>query len=140
MFDRWISYLAVALDLDELDTYQRYVFAGGEPKKFKWATSDHAGTRPEGDIANEIVRGITKGKNISDLKKKDVWEYGQVAGFTKVTKANKWEEQPDGSYKMVGEVWVNEKGEEIDTSGYAIVESESEGAVAFAKSVAERLH
>jgi len=86
----------------------------------------------------EIIRG--SGKNIANLKKSDIWEYGKAIGMKKVTKANKWEEQGDGSYKMIGEVWVDENGEEVDTTGFHVVESQSGEAQAYARSVAERLH
>lgn len=38
--------MAVAADLDERETYMRYIFSGGDQKKWKWATPDRAGTRP----------------------------------------------------------------------------------------------
>lgn len=36
--------LAEALDADELESYERYLLAGGESKKWKWSSPDKAGT------------------------------------------------------------------------------------------------
>ena len=45
---QYYCYLAVALDEQELDHYHDYIMAGGDPKKFKWQSPDHAGTRSVG--------------------------------------------------------------------------------------------
>jgi len=136
---RWIAYLATALDLDEQDDYKAYILAGGEPKKFKWASSDHAGTTPDQDIGQEMLRGLGGKKTVARAKG-DIWQYGDAVGLRKVVKADKWAEQEDGSYKMVGQVWVDEDGKEVSLDGFAVVESSSEDAKAFAQSVSEKLH
>jgi len=138
-WDRWIAYLAVALDLEEIADYKAYVYAQGDPKKFPWSSSDHAGTRKARNLAEEIITGFSN-KDIGQHRPGDVWKYGEKAGWKSVTKANKWEQQPDGQYKMTGEVWVDENGDEVDTTGFHVVESQSGEAKAFARSVAEKLH
>ena len=134
-WDRWVCYLAVALDLDEIEDYKAFIFAGGEGKKFKWSSSDHGGLRPHGDIGKEMIREFGG----ANSKPSDVWQYGKIRGLKSVTKAFKWEQQPDGGHKMIGEVWVDENGVEVDTTGFIVVESTGGEAKAFARSVAERL-
>lgn len=131
----------MALDLREQDDYRAYIAAGGEPKKFKWASSDHAGMNSGESVAETIIREVQRRKGFSSGKR-DVWEYGEVVGFKKITKAEKWQEpdKPGGKGVFLGHVWVDEEGKEVDTSGYVIIESQHGEAKAFSKKVRERLH
>lgn len=54
-WDSFYIHLAVALDLDERGDYFKYVLAGGDPKKWRWRSSDKAGTRKRGSVFRRIV-------------------------------------------------------------------------------------
>jgi hypothetical protein len=54
-WDLFYIHLAVALDLDERGDYFRYVLAGGNPKKWKWRSSDKAGTRSKKSFLRRMV-------------------------------------------------------------------------------------
>lgn len=137
--DRWLAYLSVALDLKEQDEYKAYILAGGEPKKFKWSSPDHAGTREEITLAEKLVHGASKG--FSQASKRDIWEYGKLRGLKTVIRAEKWQEGENGSRgKFLGYVWVDESGQEVDVSGYQVIETHHEGAKVVAQKVRERLH
>lgn len=136
--DRWLAYLSVALDLREQDEYKSYLLAGGDPKKFKWSSPDHAGTREEITLADKLAHGA---KGLSRTEKRDIWEYGRLRGFQTIVRAERWEEGENGEKgKFLEYVWVDENGQEVDTSGYQVIETHHEGAKVVAQMVRERLH
>lgn len=139
--DRWLAYLSVSLDMNEQDDYRAYISAGGDPKKFKWSSSDHAGMKPKSTVMEQILDGVKAG-GFAARGKRDIWEYGEAIGLKTITKAEKWAEpeRPGEKGKFLGHVWVDDSGNEVDTSGYIIIETEHEGAKAFSKRVRERLH
>lgn len=100
--------MAVALDLDELDARWQYGLAGGDLKKWKWASPDRAGTLPLG-VKGESEEAVKKRQSrimenaarfFSGGKKKaqempkagDVKKFFERSRFKKVKKL----EYPDG--------------------------------------------
>jgi hypothetical protein len=120
--------LAKALDLDELDRFERWSFSGQDPKKFVWSSPDHAGTQPLGnasgtDVYRQALKAF-KGKP----PKSDIWNYGHTTGMPKVTRAEKWQTNDDGTSEFLGYVYVDEQGKEVDISGYHFVASHRQEA------------
>ena len=52
--------LAEALDADELESYERYLLAGGDKKKWKWSSPDKAGTQKLATNANSVEKTLRK--------------------------------------------------------------------------------
>jgi len=50
----WICCLWVSLELDEIERYERYVYAGGKPEQWQW-TYRHQEARRGGNIAESIL-------------------------------------------------------------------------------------
>lgn len=130
-WERWICYLAVSLDLEEIDQYYRYLAANGDPKKWKWATADHAGTRPGG--VSEGVMEFAKAMSGGKMEKKDPYEYGKATGKQMVYKMAKWDIDTG---RFIGYVYVDEQGSEVDIGPeYRVVETSHPEAQEKAKSV-----
>ncbi len=117
-YERWICYLAVSLDLEEIEQYRLHWSSGGKLKDFKWASPDHAGTRPGGVGAGllEFAKAMSGGK----LVKKDVWEYAKATGKQVVYEMAEWDKDTG---KFIRKVYVDKDGKEVDTTGYVVVES-----------------
>ena len=62
--------LAEALDADELDSYERFLLAGGDKKKWKWSSSDKAGTQRISKGVGQVEQTLRKAT--FDLFKVDV--------------------------------------------------------------------
>jgi hypothetical protein len=73
--DFW-CYLAEALDAEELADYREVVLQGGKKaaRKWKWATPDHAGTRPTGEGAKKSLLAFAQALTKGPLKKTGAYE------------------------------------------------------------------
>lgn len=69
--------LAEALDTDELESYERYLLAGGDKKKWKWSSPDKAGTQP----LNKGVDGVF------DTMKKAAFDLFKISDLEQVKKS-----------------------------------------------------
>lgn len=96
--------LAEALDAEELDSYREYLLAGGERKKWKWASSDKAGTSPSKNKPNEVEQGLRNIAStlfgISDLEthKQRTSRPGRAKEFAEITGRPWIFMNPDGVY------------------------------------------
>lgn len=132
--------LAVALDLHEIEEFHFWVLSQQPADKFEWSSDDHAGTRPpDKKPVNEKIlafgQALAGGKAAAQVRS-DVWEYGKVRGAKQVFQANKFD-QDTGEF--IETVWIDEKGNEVDTTGFIPVESHHKEAQVKASSVFENL-
>ena len=82
-WDEFFILYAVALDKEEIEKHWQYICAGGDPKKFKWATPDRAGQRAVGvdwnkltaSVGGGMVGDIAHAAHVSGLRRIDkrVW-------------------------------------------------------------------
>ena len=131
----WLPYLAVALDLEEIEQYRVYCTSGGKPDDFKWTSPDHAGTREPGPVGVQAtLMQMAAEVSGGHLKKSDVWEYGKAIGARKVVQAY---ERDDRTGEILRKVFVDADTGEIveDTEGYRFISSQH----AEAKQAAERI-
>lgn len=112
---RWIVYLAVSLELEELDQYRDYVLAGGDPKKFHWSSADKAGTATGSDPAKigERVMAFARETKVPPIRG-DIWDLARNRGMKPIYQVTK----DDGSV-----VYVDDAGNEVKTSGFTFVPS-----------------
>lgn len=97
--------LAVALDLDERETFFRYVLAHGDPKKFKWSSPDKAGTSThDGSLVQNLLREF-KGR----VARGDIANIVQPGERVIVAK---YAVYADGRRELAGYVW-KDTGEEL---------------------------
>jgi len=96
--------LAVALELEELDSFKFWVLAQQDPKKFKWVSSDKAGTAKPQDVSGKIVRFAVTKLGATPLKG-DIWALAKQRGMEPVYRI----EKEDGSI-----VYVDEDGNEVE--------------------------
>lgn len=96
--------LAEALDADELDSYERYLLAGGDKKKWKWSSTDKAGTvKVSSGDAESIQKELTK-FSINTLKinpetiKKNNTRPDRAKEFAIITGRDWIYMNPDGAY------------------------------------------
>lgn len=113
--------MAVALDLEEIEGYHRWVAAGQDPKKFTWSSGDHAGTTTPSIMdkmlsrfANSTKAGIVRG---------DIYEYADGV-LQKVFRAKEFDTDTG---KFIRQLWVDEGGKEVkfDEARYKPVESKA---------------
>jgi hypothetical protein len=90
-WDESIILYAVALDKEELDKYWEYICAGGDPKKFKWATPDRAGQRPVGVDWDKITASM------GGSMKGDIAHAAHVGGLRRVEK-RVWDDSGNTTY------------------------------------------
>ena len=119
LYERWICQFAVALDLEEIEEFRRFWTSGQDPKKFKWASADHAGSRPGG--VGEGMLQFAKAMAGGKLKKKDIWEYAKATGRAQVYQMAEYDTDTG---KFVRHVYVDQDGKIVDTAGYVVVQSD----------------
>lgn len=132
-YNRWTRYLAVALDLEEIDQFHFWVLAQQDPKKFQWSSPDHAGTRP-GGAAQSLMEfaGALSGRDPGKLKKRDPWEYGKATGLSVVYKMA---ELDSDTGKLIRYIYVDENGDRVSTDGYVVLPTKHPEAIEKAESV-----
>lgn len=113
---RWICYLAIALDLEELDSYRFWVLAQQDPKKFQWVSEDKAGTVSPDRVGEKIVAFAQDRFKAAPIKG-DIWTLARQRGMKPVYRI----EKEDGSV-----VFVDEHGDKVDPpAGQVFVQSEA---------------
>ena len=83
-WDEYYILLAVALDLDERDRYYSYIYAHGDPKKFKWASPDKAGTSGTDKVGLDPERVLRQAVNTfyrGQVRVEDLPKVGSVKDF-----------------------------------------------------------
>ncbi len=121
LYERWICYLAVALDLDEIEQFNRWWVAGQDPKKFKWSSLDHAGTR-SGDVTDGLMAFASAlvGRDPSRMKKRDPYEYAKATGRL----VYKMELRDQDTGKFLRYVYVDTEGNVADETTHRVIESQ----------------
>lgn len=108
--------MAIALELEELDSFRFWVLAQQDPKKFAWSSPDKAGTVKPQDVGGKIVRFAVQKLKARPIKG-DIWTLARQRGMKPVYRV----EKEDGSV-----VFVDEKGNEVKPpSGMTFVESKA---------------
>ena len=112
---RYITYLAVALDLQELEDFKLWSQTR-DPKKFPWSTPDRAGLLPGGTSqkAIDIARSMHWGSRVQ----RSAWEFAQATGKKVVFEAMKWD---SATGKPIGKVYVDVDGNEVDLGAQVYV-------------------
>lgn len=111
----FIQYYAIALDLEEKESFRQYAMAGGDPKEFKWSESWHEPS-PE-EIGKKLIefakdvkmRGIrTDIADIADIQGRLSADWAMVKVF----------QREDGSF-------IDEQGNPVQPPpGYTFIKSE----------------
>lgn len=115
LWTRWICYLAVALDLEELDNYRFWVLAQQDPKKFEWSSSDRAGSRDPEYVGQRIMHFAQQRLGAAGVQKGDFWTLARQKGMKPIYQI----EKEDGSL-----MFVDEKGNPTQPpEGFAFVPS-----------------
>ena len=125
---RYVRYVAIALELQEQEDFRYWVLSQQDPKKFRWATSDHAGTT-SGSVQEKILQHMGATRQTGSLKG-DVWDYGSVTGMQKVFKVKVFDSDTGEFLRFA---WADETGKEIDVKGAMVIESQHPGAREAAK-------
>lgn len=111
----FFCYLAVALDADELDSFERFRLAGGDAKKWKWATPDHAGTRKvitkKSDVFQTVMGLVNK---MGGAQRGSIDEVARARGLPVV-------------YKTADGKIVDSSGNPVDSKGMVFIPSAKHG-------------
>jgi hypothetical protein len=113
-WSRYIMYLAVALDQEEIDSFRFWVLAQQDPKRFTWSSPDKAGTSTP-DIGQKAILFAQQKLGAGAIAKGDIWTLARLRGMEPVYQI----EKPDGT-----KVYVDEKGNPVNMSGVEFVPSE----------------
>ena len=97
----------MSLDLQEVEDFKIWCITR-DPKKFPWATSDHAGTQQS---VSEQVETWAKGLKWKSRVQRSAWEFANATGKQIVVEAMKWDQDTG---KPIGKVFVDQDGNEID--------------------------
>lgn len=109
-WDLFYILLAVALDLDERDSYNRYLLAQGDPKKWPWSSPDKAGTlRGRTGFWSRVAARMGRGRK---GKLKDIAGHLGIPEAIAIYRRN-----PDGSRGEFIRYANPETGETVDMTG-----------------------
>lgn len=111
---RYIRYLAVSLDLQEVEDYKIWCITH-DPKKFPWSSADHAGTQP--DVTQRTIDWAQRIRGYGRVQR-SAWEFAKATDKQIVYEAMKWDKDTG---KPIGKVYVDRDGKEVDLGGRVFV-------------------
>ena len=68
------------MDADEIEDYKNYIYAHGDPKKWKWSSPDKAGTAEQVDPGQKIIAFARSQGQRLEMSMTKAKEYARVTG------------------------------------------------------------